>query len=260
MGAPCPRTCHTVTDRVAAVGGLGTGVVLEPDPGTGDWRDVTPETTQQMIGVWLTRSGGWSVGVYGEVLRRRNDAWEHVDTDLSLAESLHAVCVDRRWRRVGRGRQRPELSPGSGHSPVPGGRGGSRMATLRTIAPAAGLLLLAAACGPDPDACPDEEGIACRSVGTGELGLNGDVEYDAAALSARSGLPLLPVDRSVVDTIVYQFSDARFQLEQPLDRLGIHVPPAARRAAPPWSRSRRPWRSRTTPAASPSSCDSPRGC
>lgn len=47
------------------------------------------------------------------------------------------------------------------------------MAPLRSGALAAGLVLVAA-CGGDPEACPDESGVACRYIGTGELGLNGD--------------------------------------------------------------------------------------
>jgi DNA-binding beta-propeller fold protein YncE len=38
----------------------------------------------------------------------------------------------------------------------------------------AAALVLATACGPALEACRDEPGIACRYIGTGELGLNGD--------------------------------------------------------------------------------------
>ncbi len=87
-------TVHALGDRVAAVGGLGTGVILEPDPATGEWQDVTPELIQQMIGIWLTESGGFAVGVYGEILRRDEDGWVKEDSGFALAESLHGVWVD----------------------------------------------------------------------------------------------------------------------------------------------------------------------
>lgn len=87
-------TVHTRGERVVAVGGLGTGVVLEREPATDRWVDVTPEMTQQMIGVWLTDEGGWAAGVYGAMLRRESGGWVPEDNGFALAESLHAVWVD----------------------------------------------------------------------------------------------------------------------------------------------------------------------
>lgn len=88
-------TVHTEGERVTAVGGLVSGVVLERDPATGAFTDVTPELSPQMIGVWLTPDhGGWAVGINGSMLRRTAAGWEEHANDLGLAEALHGVWVD----------------------------------------------------------------------------------------------------------------------------------------------------------------------
>ena len=81
-----------MTRRLAAVGGLGTGVVLEND-GAG-WRDVTPDGTPHVMGVWTGSQAAYAVGVEGAVLRREDDTWEHLDTGIDMAEALHAVWQD----------------------------------------------------------------------------------------------------------------------------------------------------------------------
>ncbi len=87
-------TVHTRGPRAAAVGGAGTAVVLELDPATGTWSDVTPPLAPQMLGVWLTDQGGWAVGLNGAVLRRDATAWTFDDTAPSVAGALHSVWVD----------------------------------------------------------------------------------------------------------------------------------------------------------------------
>ncbi len=85
-------TVHADDEKLAAVGGLGTGVVLEND-GSG-WRDVTPDGTPHVMGVWTVSKTAYAVGVEGAVLRRENDTWEAIDTGIDLAEALHAVWQD----------------------------------------------------------------------------------------------------------------------------------------------------------------------
>jgi len=78
--------------RIAAVGGFGTGVIVENE---GDrWQDVTPASTPHVIGVWLNGDASYAVGIEGVVLRRRNGVWTRVDTGLNIREAFHSVWVD----------------------------------------------------------------------------------------------------------------------------------------------------------------------
>lgn len=93
--SPTPRTLFTVhasSDRVAAVGGFSTGVVLEND-GAG-WADVTPAGAPQMSGVCLTEDRGYAAGVMGAVLRRTESGWAPEETGLEVREDLHATWID----------------------------------------------------------------------------------------------------------------------------------------------------------------------
>lgn len=86
-------TTHMDSDTIVAVGGFGTGVLLEND-GTG-WRDVVPPSTSGLLGVWLSGNDeGYAVGESGEVVRRTATGWAEEDHGLALAENLHAVWVD----------------------------------------------------------------------------------------------------------------------------------------------------------------------
>lgn len=86
-------TVHALGERAAAVGGFGTGILLESDGGA--WRDVTPEGAVQMIGVCLTADGGgYAVGLDGTVMRRDDDGWALERTALPVVDALHAVWVD----------------------------------------------------------------------------------------------------------------------------------------------------------------------
>jgi hypothetical protein len=86
-------TVHTVEGAAAAVGGVGSAVLVERVADS-TWHDVAPELAPQLFGVWLTPEGGHAVGISGTVLRRSAGRWEVLDTGLSLAETLHSVWVD----------------------------------------------------------------------------------------------------------------------------------------------------------------------
>jgi len=78
---------------VAAVGGFGTGVIVEND-GEG-WADVTPEGTPHVIGVWLgDDETGYAAGLDGAVLMRRDGEWKAIDTGIKVKGALHTVWVD----------------------------------------------------------------------------------------------------------------------------------------------------------------------
>ncbi len=91
-------TVHTQGARVAAVGGLVTGIIVERDASGGEWEIVTPEAEPPgLAGVALGENGGGiAVGNYGSVLERdpKNGGWEEIDTGASLNENLHGVWID----------------------------------------------------------------------------------------------------------------------------------------------------------------------
>ncbi|HTE53552.1 MAG TPA: hypothetical protein VK698_22005 [Kofleriaceae bacterium] len=89
-------TVHANADRFVAVGGFGTGTLLEND-GTG-WVDASPEDVSPLVGVCLTGQGGLAVGQYATVVEREGGAagaaWAAVDTGLSVDRTMHSVWVD----------------------------------------------------------------------------------------------------------------------------------------------------------------------
>ena len=86
-------TVHADAERFVAVGGFGSGVLVE-NIGDG-WKDVTPSGALHAIGVYLTGNGeGYAVGVDGSVLRRDGNAWKSVDTGINIVEAFHGVWVD----------------------------------------------------------------------------------------------------------------------------------------------------------------------
>jgi hypothetical protein len=94
-GSPTSRslfTVHALGGRAAAVGGFGTGVLLEFE--NGEWRDASPELIPQLIGVCLTGDGGFAVGIDGQVMVRTRDGWELEPTELDVIDPLHGVWVD----------------------------------------------------------------------------------------------------------------------------------------------------------------------
>jgi hypothetical protein len=89
------RDLFTVAGRegiVTAVGGFGTGVIVEND-GSG-WKDVTPPETPHLVGVWLGPDAAYAAGLEGAVLTRRDSTWEPVDTGIDVPGALHTVWVD----------------------------------------------------------------------------------------------------------------------------------------------------------------------
>lgn len=85
-------TVHANSKRFAAVGGFGTGIILENEGA--NWVNATPPSAQALIGVVLTETGGYAVGQYGSVYRRGSDGWKEEMTGFTLDESLHSVWVD----------------------------------------------------------------------------------------------------------------------------------------------------------------------
>jgi hypothetical protein len=86
-------TLHTIAGQVVAVGGAGTGVIVERGS-DGAIRDVTPALAPQLMGVWLTPTGGHASGINGALYRREGGAWVEEDTGLGLSEQLHSVWID----------------------------------------------------------------------------------------------------------------------------------------------------------------------
>lgn len=88
-------TVHGTAERMVAVGGFGTGMLLERDA-TG-WRDATPSGAPQLIGVAESAAaGGYAVGMDGVIYHRAPGAsvWELETTDTGLFLPLHAVSID----------------------------------------------------------------------------------------------------------------------------------------------------------------------
>ncbi len=86
-------TVHADADRFVAVGGFGTGTILENE-GAG-WHDVSPASAPGFIGACLTPDGGgYAVGQDGAVFERGNDGWTAADLGFSIDESFHSVWVD----------------------------------------------------------------------------------------------------------------------------------------------------------------------
>jgi hypothetical protein len=103
---PVPRraelfTVHADGEHVAAVGGVGSGVIYEH--AASGWRDVTPSGAPELTGVWLRGGSGYAVGGSGQVYRRvastsssETAKWVSVDTGDLVTEDLHSVWVDER--------------------------------------------------------------------------------------------------------------------------------------------------------------------
>lgn len=86
-------TVHAIDGAVAAVGGAGSGVLVQRDA-DGVWHDVAPELVPQLFGVFLTEEGGAAVGINGTFVRREGATWTIEETGLDLAETLHSVWID----------------------------------------------------------------------------------------------------------------------------------------------------------------------
>jgi hypothetical protein len=90
------RDLFTVSGReglAATVGGFGTGVILEND-GSG-WRDVTPDETPELVGVFVASDTAYAVGIEGAVQQRNSSGeWKPVKTGIKTSLTIHTVWVD----------------------------------------------------------------------------------------------------------------------------------------------------------------------
>jgi hypothetical protein len=94
-------TVHASSQRFAAVGGFGTGLLLEHPAGAGAdvaWTNVSPSGAPSLIGVCLGESAGYAVGEFGYIAERSAmGQWSAVDTGLESVfgvRSLHSVWID----------------------------------------------------------------------------------------------------------------------------------------------------------------------
>jgi hypothetical protein len=88
--------------RFVAVGGFGSGVILEHD-GT-RWHDVTPSedpelgATPQLFGVHVRKLAGevvgYAVGFDGAMLRRDATGWHRIEAPVELFLSFHGAFID----------------------------------------------------------------------------------------------------------------------------------------------------------------------
>lgn len=85
-------TVHADERRFVAVGGFGTGAILEHE-GSG-WRDASPPGGPPFNGVDLSPDGDLAVGQDGAVYRRGGGGWTAIDLDIHLDETLHSVWID----------------------------------------------------------------------------------------------------------------------------------------------------------------------
>ena len=86
-------TVHASGDRFAAVGGFATGILIEHDGSA--WAPASPSGSPGLVGVCLTTDGGgFAVGQFGEVYRRRGSAWQAEEKGFYLDQTLHSVWID----------------------------------------------------------------------------------------------------------------------------------------------------------------------
>jgi len=93
-------TVHANSTRFAAVGGFGSGLILEREisaPADAAWESQSPAGSQALVGVCLTEQGGYAVGQFGYIAQRGPSGWSEEDTGLppdAGNRSLHSVWVD----------------------------------------------------------------------------------------------------------------------------------------------------------------------
>lgn len=93
-------TVHGNGQRFAAVGGFGTGLLMEHPvaaPADAPWENVSPSGAPSLIGVCLTESSGVVVGEFGYVATRSASGWAPEVTGLEAvvgSRNLHSVWID----------------------------------------------------------------------------------------------------------------------------------------------------------------------
>lgn len=92
VGGESLFTVHGDASRFVAVGGFGTGKIVE-NTGTG-WHDASPSGAPALIGVCLSAHGDYAVGQEGAVFTRNGASWSAVKLGVVLDESFHSVWVD----------------------------------------------------------------------------------------------------------------------------------------------------------------------
>jgi hypothetical protein len=86
-------TVHADATRYTAVGGFGTGLILENTDGT--WVDATPAAAPGFVGVCMSSKGSYAVGQDGAVYSRATDgAWSKEELGFNVDETFHSVWVD----------------------------------------------------------------------------------------------------------------------------------------------------------------------
>lgn len=86
-------TVHADAAGYTAVGGFGTGLILENSSGT--WENATPSGAPGLVGVCTTAKGSYVVGQYGTVFSRADDGvWRAEDLGFNVDETFHSVWVD----------------------------------------------------------------------------------------------------------------------------------------------------------------------
>lgn len=85
-------TVHADGTRYTAVGGFGTGLILENTDGT--WETKSPEGTPGFVGVYLSAEGSYTVGQDGAVYSRGDTAWRKEPLGFNVDETFHSVWVD----------------------------------------------------------------------------------------------------------------------------------------------------------------------
>jgi len=86
-------TVHADATRYIAVGGFGTGLILENADGT--WQDATPDPRPPgLVAVYTSEKGTYAVGQDGAVYSRGDAAWRQEDLGFTVDETFHSVWVD----------------------------------------------------------------------------------------------------------------------------------------------------------------------
>lgn len=85
-------TVHGDATRYVAVGGFGTGLILENSDGL--WRNVSPAAAPGLVGVYVSPQGSYAVGQDGAMYARKTDAWRKEDVGFNVDETFHSVWVD----------------------------------------------------------------------------------------------------------------------------------------------------------------------